>query len=71
MESNRTRHRDETESIAGVVVFEDGEIRLPKQYPNYSSVDYWNRRYQEEQGQTYEWLLQLDSIVDLLISKIY
>lgn len=28
---------------------------LPTEYPNYSSLDYWNNRYSSEKGEVCEW----------------
>lgn len=34
---------------------------LPTEYPNYSSVDYWNNRYSLEQGEVNEWLINFNN----------
>ena len=34
-----------------------GQLILPTEYPDYSSLDYWNARYLDERGQTYDWYL--------------
>ncbi|TNV75769.1 hypothetical protein FGO68_gene4145 [Halteria grandinella] len=33
------------------------QITLPTEYPDYSKVEYWNARYTEERGITYDWYL--------------
>jgi len=31
------------------------QMNMSNEYPDYSSADYWNKRYQNEKGQTHEW----------------
>jgi len=32
-------------------------MNLPSEYPDYSSSAYWNKRYQNEKGQSSEWYI--------------
>lgn len=32
------------------------ELNLPLEYPDYSSLDYWNSRYARSVGQVFEWM---------------
>jgi len=32
------------------------ELNLPIEYPDYSSLDYWNSRYARSLGKSFEWL---------------
>lgn len=31
------------------------KMSIQPEYPDYSSADYWNKRYTNERGQSHEW----------------
>jgi len=45
------------------------QMNIPSDYPDYSSPDYWNKRYSNEKGQTYEWLQDYESMRPFILQK--
>jgi len=52
-----------------------GQVILPTEYPDYSKVEYWNNRYREERGQTFDWYLPawkgVGGLRDLIVPRLY
>lgn len=48
-------------------------INLNVDYPDYSSYDYWNRRYLAEKGKSYDWYIQNTNlnILGCKLMKVY
>jgi hypothetical protein len=47
------------------------ELELPETFPDYSSLEYWDRRYTSEKNQSYDWLLQYTQIKPILYPRIH
>jgi len=43
---------------------------MPAEYPDYSKVEYWNARYKEEKGQTYDWYLTYEQTKKVMQSVL-
>ena len=46
------------------------ELDLPDTFPDYSSIEYWDRRYSQEKNTNYDWLLTYKDIHPLMIPRI-
>ena len=44
---------------------------LPSEYPDYSKLEYWNNRYKEERGKTYDWFLPYESLKDIIKPRLF
>jgi len=48
---------------------------LPSEYPDYSKMEYWNNRYREERGQTFDWYLPAwrgtGGLRDIVVPRLY
>lgn len=51
-ESNKNSMDDEKDFAFKEILKEMG---LPLEYPDYSSIDYWNHRYSNQRNESFEW----------------
>ena len=52
-------------------VFRQGEeLMLPEQFPDFSSVEYWESRYASDPKGAYDWLLPYSSLRSILLPRI-
>ena len=48
-----------------------GQVILPTEYPDYSKQSYWNARYTEERGQTFDWYMPWRVLKDVVLPRLY
>jgi hypothetical protein len=46
-------------------------VILPTEYPDYSKVEYWNNRYKEERGQTFDWFVGYQSLREIIVPRLF
>ena len=48
-----------------------GELVLPTTVPDYSNINYWNKRYSNEKGLSFDWICNYNSIRELILPRLY
>lgn len=44
---------------------------MPNEYPDYSKLEYWNNRYKDERGQTFEWYVGYQALRDIIVPRLF
>lgn len=55
----------------GDYVNSKGELTLPRTVPDYSSKKYWNNRYIQEEGLSFDWLESYETLKHILLIRLY